>query len=40
MKCEKSFVVRRMTPSDYEAVVALWRATPGIGLDKHASLRA
>ena len=33
------YAVRRMTASDYEAVLALWRGTPGIGLDDDSDSR-
>ena len=35
-----SFTIRRMTLADYEPVVALWRALPGIGLDDDSDSRA
>ena len=38
-----SFTIREMTIADYDAVVALWRTTPGIGLseaDERANIAA
>ena len=33
------YTLRKMTPSDYEPVIALWRAIPGIGLDDDSDSR-
>jgi len=35
-----NYTIRRMTLADYEPVVALWRALPGIGLDDDSDSRA
>lgn len=35
-----TYRVRSLTPRDYDAVLALWRATPGIGLDPVSDSRA
>jgi len=34
-----NFCIRRMTLADYEPVIALWRALPGIGLDDDSDSR-
>ena len=34
------YTIRRMTMRDYDAVIALWRRTPGMGLDDESDSKA